>query len=157
MDALALIGRLGCDRLRTLLDKDAEEFGTARFVLHRLSVEEVAAIVTAVSNAEDLAPRVEIALPRYKMAGIGGIPDAWLTDQTTTDMRTATCTKEARLFVLFDVSQEQSLAQVEKINKDLLLDPELAETWVNESLHGTDNPLSESMKHSWVSAVKGIF
>src|SRR5271157_3047566 len=125
MDALELIGRLGCDRLRAFLDKDSDELGTARFVLHRLSVEEAAAIAIAVSKAPDLADRVEILLPRYKMAGIVGIPEDWLTDKSTTEVRTTACAKEARLFGLFDVSQEQSLAQVEKINKDLLLDPEL--------------------------------
>ena len=157
MDALELIGRLGCERLRAFLDKDSDELGTARFVLHRLSVEEAAAIAIAVSKAADLADRVEILLPRYKMAGIAGIFEDWLTDKTTTEVRTAACAKEARLFGLFDVSQEQSLAQVEKINKDLLLDPELADKWVSEAIHGMDLALTDSMKHHWASAVKGIF
>src|SRR5207247_5811926 len=69
----------------------------------------------------------------------------------------AECAKEARLFGLFDVSQEQSLAQVEKINKDLLLDPELADQWVSEAIRGMDLQLSDSMKQQWVAAVKGVF
>jgi S-DNA-T family DNA segregation ATPase FtsK/SpoIIIE len=157
MEALDLIGRLGCDRLRAFLDKDSDEFGTARFVLHRLGVAEAAAIATAVSKDPDLMDRVEILLPRYKMAGIAGISEDWLTDKSTTEVRTTACTKEARLFALFDVSQEQSLAQVEKINKDILLAPELAETWVREAIHGMALLLTDSMKHQWASAVKGIF
>jgi S-DNA-T family DNA segregation ATPase FtsK/SpoIIIE len=157
MDALTLIGRLGCSRLCSFLDKDSDEHGTARFVLHRLGVDEVAAIAAAVSQAVDLSPRVEIVLPRYKMAGVPGVDELWLTDMSTTEVRTAPCPKEARLFALFDVSQEQSLAQVEKINKDLLLDPELADTWVNEAVTGMDIPLTDSMRHQWAAAVKGMF
>ncbi|HVS70825.1 MAG TPA: FtsK/SpoIIIE domain-containing protein [Phycisphaerae bacterium] len=156
-DALALVGRLGCNRLRVFLDKDSEEHGTARLVLHRLGVDEVAAIAVAVSRDPDLATRVEILLPRYKMADALGVEDSWLTDMSTTEVRTAACSKEARLFALFDVSQEQSLAQVEKINKDVLLDAELADEWVAESIAGMEFPLTTSMRQQWVAAVKGMF
>src|SRR4051812_34341327 len=107
MDGLGLIWQLCCGRVRGFFVKGSGELGTARFVLHRLSVEEVAAIAVAVSKAHDLTERVEILLPRYKMAGVAGISEDWLTDKSTTDVRTAECAKEARLFGLFDVSQEQ--------------------------------------------------
>ena len=135
---------------------DTEEFGTARFVLHRLGVEEVAAIATAVCHDPELDRRVEVLLPRYRMAGCQGISDDLLTDRSTTELRTAPCPKDARLSALFDDSQEQSLAQVEKINKDLLLDPEIASIWVDEAFRGLSLPITDSMKHQWAAAVKGL-
>lgn len=156
-EALALIGRIGCNRLNSLLDNDDNEHGVARFVLHGLDVEEVAAISSAVSLSQEITNRVEISLPRYKMANVDGINEQWLTDKTTTELRTAPCKKTARLFALFDTSQAQSLAQVIKINRDFLINPGLAEIWLKEATIGIENDLTESMKKQWVAAIKGMF
>ena len=157
MTPLELIGKVACNCIRGLLNRDGDELGTARLALHRLSADEVAAIAVAVSNAPDLAGCVEVSLPSYRMAGFPGIAPEMLTARSATELRTARCDKGARLIALFDDSQEQGLAQVTKINKDLLLDAKTAMIWVEEAIGGMSLPLTDDLKQQWAASLNGLF
>lgn len=157
MDALKLIGKVACNRIRLLIERDGDELDLALLLLRRLSIDEVAAIAIAVCDDPDLKARVEVQVPRYCMAGVPGIREDMLTDLSATELRTAPCTKESRLFALFDDSQAQGLSQVEKISKDLLLDQEFSGMWVDEVMRGSSSDLLAAVKPIWAAALKGLF
>ncbi|TIL65606.1 FtsK/SpoIIIE domain-containing protein [Mesorhizobium sp.] len=130
---LSLIGRMAARLVRRTLDRETQEAGFARFLLHGLSADEVAGIVSVISQDEALASRLDIKLPRHAYDGVSGIPQELLTDEAATNLRHALCDREGRILALTDDSQLQSLAQVEKIDADALLDPERVGDWVDEA------------------------
>jgi S-DNA-T family DNA segregation ATPase FtsK/SpoIIIE len=129
---LSLIGRMAARLVRRTLDRDVNEAGFARFLMHGLSADEVAGIVSVIGQDEGLAARLEIKLPRHDFDGIPGIAGELLTDEAATYLRHAECDREGRIMALTDDSQLQSLAQVEKIDADALLDAERIGDWVDE-------------------------
>lgn len=151
---LTLIGRVAAGLIQTTLDGDGTESGCARFLVYAMAPDEVVAIVNAIEADPHLAPRLEICLPRYRFATVEGVGEHLLTDAATTELRHAECHREGRLMVLSDDSQMQSLAQVEKLDADALLDETRAGRWIDAAGEGLALP--DDIKTEWEAALKAL-
>lgn len=154
MNGLSLIGHVGRDIIRQGLDGARRDAGMARYVLHGLEVDEVAAIVLAIQEDKGLCQRLDIGLPRYAFADVEGIAPEYLTDINTTDLRHGESDKEGRLLVLLDESQAQSLAQVDPIDASNLLSVDQLDLW--RSYSGATDELAEDGKLQWRAAVRAL-
>lgn len=148
---LSLIGRLAAGLIQTTLDQGANETGCARFLVHAMAPDEVLAIVEAVDSDPHLAPRLEICLPRYRFEGLEGVKPEHLTDHATTYLRHAECPREGRLMVLADDSQMQSMAQVEPLDAEALLDEGRAGRWIDIAAETLS--LADETKVEWQAAL----
>ena len=154
MDGLTLIGRVGRDFIRASLDRAVKDRGTGRYVLHGLEQTETAAIVLAIQEDRGLCQRLEICLPAYAFATVVGIDPVHLTQISTTDLRHAECDKEARLLVLLDESEAQSMSQVEAIDASSLLGLDQLDLWLGHSGMAAELPDDRSLQ--WRAAVKAL-
>lgn len=155
IDGLTLIGRVGRDIIRGGIDRALQDRGTARYVLHGLEPAEMAAIVLAIQEDKGLCERLDICLPAYAFADIEGIAPEHLTEVNTTDLRHAECDKEARLLVLLDESQAQSLSQVDPIDAGTLLSLDHLDLWFGHSGAAAEIP-DEDRRIQWRAAIKAL-
>ena len=155
LSGLTLIGRVGRDIIRAGIDRAHHDRGTARFVLHGLELAEMAAIVLAIQEDKGLCQRLDIGLPAYAFADIEGIAPEHLTEINTTDLRHADCAKEARLLVLLDESQAQSLSQVDPIDAGTLLSLDHLDLWFAHSGAAAEVP-DEDRALQWRAAIRGL-
>lgn len=155
IDGLTLIGRVGRDIIRAGLDRALQDRGTARYVLHGLEVDEMAAIVLAIQEDKGLCQRLDICLPAYAFAEIEGIAPENLTEVNTTDLRHAECDKEARLLVLLDESQAQSMSQVDPIDAGTLLSLDHIHLWFGHSGAAAEIA-DEDRTIQWRAAIKAL-
>ncbi|TPM23828.1 FtsK/SpoIIIE domain-containing protein [Mesorhizobium sp. B2-3-6] len=152
---LTLIGRVGRDIIRSGIDRAHQDHGTARFVLYGLEPAEMVAIVLAIQDDKGLCRRLDICLPAYAFAGVEGIAPEHLTDINTTDLRHAKCDKEARLLVLLDESQAQSLSQVDPIDAGSLLSLDHLDLWFGHSGAAAEIPDSDRAIQ-WRAAIRAL-
>lgn len=154
-DGLTLIGRVGRDIIRAGIDRALQDHGTARYVLYGLEPAEMAAIVLAIQEDKGLCQRLDICLPVYEFANIKGIAPENLTEINTTDLRHAECGKEARLLVLLDESQAQSLSQIEPIDAGALLSLDHLDLWFGHS--GASAEILDSDRAiQWRAAIRAL-
>jgi len=106
-----LIGAAGATLLRLRLDALAEDDGVARFLLDRLTGEQVAAITTALLNDPTTDLLLKIAIPRSLVAAFD-LPEHVVTDERTVAIRNAECDKPALLLANTDDDQGASLQDV---------------------------------------------
>jgi S-DNA-T family DNA segregation ATPase FtsK/SpoIIIE len=132
MTALRLAGRVAATIIRDTLDAGLDEEGFARFLLASLGDDEIRGVVAEICADPDLARRIEIALP-LRFAGSDGIRDEFLTDKTEAVLRHLECAREARLMVLSDESQRQSVQQLSRIDSDALLSETRIRSWVDSA------------------------
>lgn len=151
---LTLIGRVAAGLIQTALDGDGAQPGCARLVLHGVSTDEVMAIVANIESDAHLAPRLEVCLPRYRYEALDGVDPALMTDIAATELRHAECARDGRLIVLSDDSQAQSLAQVEKLNAETMLDETRASRWVDAA--SLDLALDDDTKTQWQAALTAL-
>jgi S-DNA-T family DNA segregation ATPase FtsK/SpoIIIE len=133
MTPLELLGGVAVANIERTLDAASGDEGFARFLLSSLSEDEILAIVARVRDDERVSERIEVLLPRHRFSGREGIPEEILTDKTETVLRHLECSREGRLTVLSDESQRQSLAQLTRIDADILLANGQVETWIAEA------------------------
>ncbi|MED1855145.1 DNA translocase FtsK, partial [Brevibacillus borstelensis] len=154
MNEIELIGRVAIEFLRqNLLADDTTDSndGVARFLLDRLTAEQVAEICHNILNDAYLNSKVAIKVPRKLVDGFG-LPDAALTDQKTTFWRHASCDKNAIILANTNDDQGQSLRDITSIGaRDLKSVPEL---WVN--VVSKDLPLTEDQMKYWKQALRGL-
>lgn len=155
IDGLTLIGRVGRDIIRAGLDRAAQDHGTARYVLHGLEPAEMAAIVLAIQEDKGLTLRLDICLPAYAFGDIDGIAPEHLTNDNTTDLRHAECAKEARLLVLLDESQAQSMSQVDPIDAGTLLSLDHLDLWFRHSGAAIEI-FDDDRAIQWRAAIKAL-
>jgi S-DNA-T family DNA segregation ATPase FtsK/SpoIIIE len=155
IDGLTLIGRVGRDIIRAGLDRALHDRGTARYVLHGLEPAEIAAIVLTLQEDKSLSQRLDICLPAYAFADIEGIAPEHLTEVNTTDLRHAECEKEARLLVLLDESQAQSMSQVDPIDAGTLLSLDHLDLWFAHSGAAAEIR-DEDRAIQWRAAIKAL-
>jgi len=151
---LNLIGLMATRTIRTVIDSGPSDAGFARFLVHALARDEILAIVDAIARDAELSSRIEVCLPRYKYEDEKDIPQTFLTDASATELRHIDCEREGRVIVLGDESQMQSLAQVEKIDADVLMDIRRSRAWV-EAACG-DHPIKEDVLVQWDSALRAL-
>lgn len=151
---LTLIGRVAAGLIQKVLDGDRTEAGCARFLIYGMAADEVVAIATTIEADPLLSQRLEIALPRYRFVGMEGVGDHLLTDKNTADLRHQECSREGRLMVLTDESQKQSVAQVERLDDDALLDEAQAGRWIDAA--AANLSLDDQSKIEWQAALAGL-
>jgi S-DNA-T family DNA segregation ATPase FtsK/SpoIIIE len=148
---LDLIGAAGAASIRQRLTTLADAEGVARYLLDRLTGEQVAAITRAL--LEDLATdaQLKIALPRT-LIGNFDLPAHVVTDERTVAIRHADCDRPALLIANTDDDQGASLGDVTLIGaKQLTEDPE---PWVDAAAAGLGLP--DSQIGAWKAALKGL-
>lgn len=145
-----LIGAAGAALLRQRLESVSESEGVARYLLDRLTGEQVAAITRSLLQDSGTAALLKIALPRT-LVGSFGLPDHVVTDERTVAIRNAECDRPALLIANTDDDQGASLGDVTLIGaKQLIEDPE---PWVTAAAAGLQ--LQDQVR-IWKAALKGL-
>lgn len=151
MNASELLGTVGAASLRERLTNASDGDGLARFMLDRLTGQQVAAVVQAVLLDGETAKKVKIAVPRDLVAAFD-LPAAVITDERTVALRHAECDRPALLLANTDDDQGASLQDVMLLGaKQLTEEPRL---WVEAAAAGLGLP--ESQLEIWQAALRGL-
>lgn len=151
MTASDILGAVGAASLRERLANISEKDGMARFMLDRLTGQQVAAIVHALLRDAASAGRIRIAVPRALVAGFG-LPNEVVTDERTVALRHAEGDRPALLLANTDDDQGASLQDVTLIGaKQLTEEPRL---WVQAASAGLGLP--DGQVTIWESALRGL-
>lgn len=146
-----LIGAAGAATIRQRLASLSDSEGIARYLLDRLTGEQVAAITGALLQDSATDALLKIALPRA-LIGDFGLPDHVVTDERTVAIRHAECDRPALLLANTDDDQGASLGDVTLIGAKQLTED--ADPWVEAAatgLHLPDNQIG-----AWKAALKGL-
>lgn len=151
MNQLDLIGRVAAEYLRRQLQNNQSEEGIARFLLDRLTGEQVTSICKTINQDVLLVSELAIKVPR-KLVEDNGLPLEMVTDEKTTFWRNASCDKPAILLANTNDDQGQSLRDITRVGAgELKSQPEI---WVQVA--GNDLPLSDEQIKHWQSALRGL-
>ena len=146
-----LIGAAGAASIRLRVTALSGEDGVARYLLDRLTGEQVAAITTALLADPATAAKLKIALPRSLVAPFG-VPEAVMTDERTVAVRHAECERPALLIANTDDDQGASLGDVTLIGaKQLTEEPG---PWIDAAAAGLG--LTENQIDAWKCALRGL-
>lgn len=151
MNSADLIGAAGATSIRQRLSELAPDDGVARFLLDRLTGEQVAAITAALLKAPGIDAQLKIAIPRDLVAG-HGLPEAVVTDDRTVAVRNAECDKPALLLANTDDDQGASLQDVTLIGAKQLTEDPMA--WVDAASAGLGLP--DGQLSAWRAALAGL-
>lgn len=146
-----LIGAAGAASIRQRLSSISEADGVARYLLDRLTGEQVAAITSALLEDSATGALLKIALPR-NLVGDFGLPDHVVTDERTVAVRHAECDRPALLLANTDDDQGASLGDVTLIGAKQLTED--ADPWVEAAAAGLGLP--DSQIGAWKAALKGL-
>ncbi|MGK7954104.1 MAG: DNA translocase FtsK, partial [Crocosphaera sp.] len=150
MGSIDLIGQVATKFLRESLNTEDSD-GVARFILDRLTGEQVTNICQSILATPDLSPHIKIQIPRTLVAGYD-LPEAILTDEKTVHLRHAPCDRPCLLLANTNDDQGQSLKDISALGAGLL--KEQIEIWVDVASEGLDLP-DEQLKY-WNKALKGL-
>ncbi len=150
MGSIDLIGQVATKFLRESLNTEDSD-GVARFILDRLTGEQVTNICQSILATPDLSPHIKIQIPRTLVAGYN-LPEAILTDEKTVHLRHAPCDRPCLLLANTNDDQGQSLKDISALGAGLL--KEQIEIWVDVASEGLDLP-DEQLKY-WNKALKGL-
>ncbi|MWC31081.1 FtsK/SpoIIIE domain-containing protein [Paenibacillus sp. MMS18-CY102] len=151
MNQLELIGKVATEYLRRQLQNSQSEEGIARFLLDRLTGDQVTNICKTISRDMQLVSTMAIKVPRKLVEGSGLLPEM-VTDEKTTYWRNASCDKPAILLANTNDDQGQSLRDITRVGAgDLKSNPDI---WVQVA--SNDLPLSDEQKKHWQQALKGL-
>lgn len=140
MSASELLGAVGAASLRERLANASEGDGLARFMLDRLTGQQVAAVVQALLLDGETAKKIKIAVPRDLVATFG-LPQTVITDERTVALRHAECNRPALLLANTDDDQGASLQDVTLLGaKQLTEEPRL---WVEAAAAGLGLPATQ--------------
>lgn len=150
MNHLSMIGAIAVSYLRKTLASQQAESGTARFVLDRLTGEQIAVICQAILQS-DLAEQVDIKV-RASLGHSFELPDHVLTTQGLVHWRHAECEKLALLIAGVDDSEEKSFGVLTPIGaRDLKAE---LQAWVDIATQGLIVPENQALW--WRQALKGL-
>lgn len=146
-----LIGAAGATSIQQRLSALTPGDGVARFLLDRLTGEQVAAITGALLASAGIEAQLKIAIPRTLVDGYG-LPDAVITDDRTVAVRNADCEKPALLMANTDDDQGESLQDVTLIGAKQLTED--VAPWVEAASAGLGLP--EGQLSAWRAALSGL-
>lgn len=155
MTALELIGAAGAARLRHDLERlraaAGESGSVARYMLHKLTGPQVAAIGRAVVSDHDLQREVTLRVPRLLVAG-QGLPEVAITDENAAHSRNAPCATSILVIANTLDDLGDTLRDVERIGApELKGDPAV---WVAAAQFGV--PIPETHHLAWGAALAGL-
>ncbi|MCW6038726.1 hypothetical protein K4A83_20975 [Spirulina subsalsa FACHB-351] len=150
MRAIDLIGQVATQFLRESVNTD-ELDGVARFLLDRLTGEQIANICQAILATPDLSSCIKIQIPRSLVEGYN-LPEEILTEEKAVHLRHAPCDRPCLLLANTNDDQGQSLKDISPLSAGLL--KEQIEIWVAVASDGLDLP--DNHKKYWQKALKGL-
>ncbi|NYF33827.1 FtsK/SpoIIIE domain-containing protein [Sphingopyxis sp. JAI108] len=146
-----LIGAAGATSIRLRLDALTSDDELARYLLDRLTGEQVAAITKSLLADPVAAAKLMIALPRA-LVGSFELPDEVITDERTVRVRNLPCDRPAMLIANTDDDQGASLGDVTLIGaKQLTEEPG---PWVDAAAVGLG--LADGQLDAWKAALRGL-
>ncbi|WP_339307032.1 FtsK/SpoIIIE domain-containing protein [Paenibacillus sp. FSL L8-0435] len=151
MNQLELIGQVATEYLRRQLHNSQSEEGIARFLLDRLTGDQVSYICKTINQDVSLSSTLAIKVPRKLVEG-SGLPTEMVTDEKTTFWRNASCNKPAILLANTNDDQGQSLRDIARVGAGDLKSQH--EIWVQVA--SKNLPLSDDQKWYWEQALKGL-
>lgn len=146
-----LIGTAGAISIRQRVNALTPEDGIARYLLDRLTGDQVAAITKALLRDPQTSNKLKIALPRQLVAEFD-LPDAVLTDERTVAIRHAECDRPALLIANTDDDQGASLGDLTLIGAKQLT--EEVGPWIDAASAGL--AIADNQIAAWKSALKGL-
>lgn len=150
MKHLRMIGAIAVSYLRKTLASQQADGGTARFVLDRLTGEQVSVICHAILQS-DLAEQIEIKV-RESLGKSFDLPETVLTAQGLVHWRHADCLKPALLIAGVDDSEEKSFGVLTPIGaRDLKAE---LPAWIEIAAQGIIVP--DNQATWWRQALKGL-
>ena len=150
LTALGLLGQVAVEHLRNHL-RHNKGTATLRFILDRLTAEQMAFVARAVLADEELHAAIEIRLPSGFLANFN-LPPEVLTDSRATLHRNLATSKQAILLANTGDDEGQSLEHVTPVGAAQLLS--LSELWVGLAAQGL--PLDPAVELQWVRAFTGL-
>lgn len=146
-----LIGAAGATSIRRRLQALGNDDGVARFLLDRLTGDQVAAITAALLQDSGTEALLKIAIPRSLVDG-HGLPESAITDDRTVAVRNAECDRPALLLANTDDDQGASLQDVTLIGAKQLTEDSVP--WVEAA--SADLGLPENQLVAWRTALRGL-
>jgi len=146
-----LIGAAGATSIRQRMAAIEADEGVARFLLDRLTGEQVAAITEALLQDPDTDQLLKIAIPRTLVEGFG-LPEHVVTDERTVAVRNAECDRPALLLANTDDDQGASLQDVTLVGAKQLTEDPLP--WVDAASAGLGLP--DGQLAAWRAALRGL-
>jgi DNA segregation ATPase FtsK/SpoIIIE, S-DNA-T family len=151
MLTIELIGQVAADFLKRSIQNDENTEGVARFLLNRLTAQQVAAICRTILQDSEIATLVKIQVPRDLVGGFG-LPDEILTDERTVHLRHSACDRSALVLANISDDQAQSLNDITSIGAQELKGQ--IESWIN--LAAKDLPIPAEYLEYWRKALNGL-
>jgi len=151
MQATDLIGQVAAAYLKQSINADEANDGVARFLLDRLTAQQVAAICCTILQDSQLLPLIQIQVPRA-LVGEYGLPDDILTDERTVHLRHASCDRPALLLANISDDQTQSLNEITALGTQEL--KKEVDLWIN--LAAKDLPIPNEQIGYWQKALNGL-
>jgi S-DNA-T family DNA segregation ATPase FtsK/SpoIIIE len=146
-----LIGAAGAMSIRQRMTAVEPDEGVARFLLDRLTGEQVAAVTAALLQHADTEQLLKIAIPRALVEGFG-LPEHVVTDERTVAVRNAECDRPALLLANTDDDQGASLQDVTLVGAKQLTEDPLP--WVDAASAGLGLP--DGQLAAWRAALRGL-
>lgn len=152
MNAHELIGLIAAKIIKQASPlRDADDTTVARFLLDRLTREQVAEICRQILYDVVLQGNVEIKLPQKQYAQ-ENLPESLLTDERTTYWRNASCDKPILILANNEDDQRQSLRELTSLgSKELKGQISL---WIEVA--SSHLPLTDDAKKQWAKALQGL-
>lgn len=151
ISSIDLIGQVTTQLLKESINLEESDGSIARFLLDKLTGEQVTNICQKILSDPDLSSCIKIKIPRILVEGYH-LPDDILTDEKTVHLRHSHCDRPCLLLANTNDDQEQSLKDITSLGAGSL--KEKIELWVDVASNGLDLP-NEQLKY-WQKALKGL-
>lgn len=151
MQTIELIGQVAADFLKRSIQTDETSEGVARFLLNRLTAQQVVAVCQTILQDSELAPLIKIQVPRG-LVGSYNLPDEILTDERTVHLRHSDCDCPALLLANISDDQAQSLNDITSVSAQELKGQ--IDCWIDLAAKELAIP-SEQIEY-WRKALNGL-
>jgi len=151
MQPIELIGKVAADFLKRSIQTDEASEGVARFLLNRLTAQQVAAVCQTILQDSELAPLIKIQVPRGLVESYN-LPVEILTDERTVHLRHSDCDRPALLLANISDDQAQSLNDITSVGAQELKGQ--IEFWIK--LAANDLAIPAEQIDYWRKALNGL-
>ncbi len=151
MQTIELIGQVAADFLKRSIQNDENNEGVARFLLNRLTAQQVAAVCQTILQDSEIATLIKIQVPR-DLVGSFGLPNEILTDERTVHLRHSACDRPALLLANISDDQAQSLNDIASVGAQELKGQ--IEYWID--LAAKDLAIPNEQIEYWRKALNGL-
>ncbi|MCG9890105.1 MAG: DNA translocase FtsK [Thermosynechococcaceae cyanobacterium MS004] len=151
MQTIELIGQVAANFLKRSIQTDEAGEGVARFLLNRLTAQQVATICQTILQDSELSPLIKIQVPR-DLVGNYSLPNEILTDERTVHLRHSVCDRQALLLANISDDQAQSLNDITSVGAQELKGQ--IEFWID--LAAKDLAIPNEQIEYWRKALNGL-